>query len=346
MASTDDGHDVVLTSRIRLARNLRETPFPGWATASQRMAAFNKLTEATKTLPALKNGFSSELSSLDHHQKQLLVERHLISRELAARAEGCGVSISKNQSLSILFNEEDHLRLQYILPGLQLKRAWTTLNKIDSTLEALLPYAYDKKLGFLTSCPTNLGTGMRASAMLHLPGLALDGSMEQVFRAAEQLKLTIRGLYGEGTAPTGNLFQLSNQSTLGEREEAILERLKRVIQDLSRQERQARLRLYQNDPMSLADKVCKAYGILKFSVLLSSREAFEHISMLRLGATLGLVDQNTLPRLNELTLNIQPAHLHQTSINSSSERDQIRAAAVRRFMEDFPEPVINNPSPQ
>ena len=341
MASTDEGNDVVLTSRIRLARNLRDTPFPGWASTEQRSAIFQRLTESANTLSSLKNGFSTELSDLDQHEKQLLVERHLISRELAARSGGCGVSISKNQSLSILFNEEDHLRLQYILPGLQLKRAWTTLNKIDSELESRLSYAYDNRLGYLTSCPTNLGTGMRASAMLHLPGLVLDGAMEQVFRAADQLKLTIRGLYGEGTAPTGNLFQLSNQSTLGEKEELILERLKRVVQDIAKQEFNARQRILKNDPTAIADKVCKAYGILKYSMLMPSHEAFEHISILRLGTTLGLLEQTVLPKLNELTLNIQPAHLQPSNTEQAFERDQIRASVIRRFMENVPEPSIN-----
>lgn len=344
MASTDDGHDVVLTSRVRLARNLRDIPFPGWATTEQRTTTYKKLREATRSLPSLRNSFSSELCELDQREKQLLVERHLISRELAARSEGCGVAISKNQSLSILFNEEDHLRLQFILPGLQLKRAWFSLNKIDSTLEARLPYAYDNRLGYLTSCPTNLGTGMRASAMLHLPGLVLDGAMEQVFRAAEQLHLTIRGLYGEGTAPMGNLFQLSNQSTLGEGEELILDRLKRIIQSIFKQECNARQRLFKGDPLVITDKICKAYGIMKFSTLLSSQEAFEQISMLRMGATLGLIDKGALPKLNTLILNIQPAHLHSGPTKSLLDKDHIRAAAIRQFMEDIPEPNINNPS--
>ena len=214
MVESRDEHDIVLTSRIRLARNLTATPFPGWATRQQREETLKLTSGEARQIPVMKGGYYAELSGLTQQQKQLLVERHLISRELAARSEGCAVLISRSQNASILFNEEDHLRLQYILPGIQLKKAWGAISKIDSELEARLPYAYNTRLGYLTACPTNLGTGMRASVMMHLPGLVISEQMQQVVQAAVQLNITVRGLYGEGTEATGNLFQISNQSTL------------------------------------------------------------------------------------------------------------------------------------
>ncbi|MEG0334023.1 MAG: protein arginine kinase [Akkermansia sp.] len=340
MTSLHDDQDIILTSRIRLARNLGNTPFPGWAKQKERHLLCQALSYTASSLPQLRDSFIAELSSLNHHQKQLLVERHLISRELAARSEGSGVAISKSQSLSILFNEEDHLRLQYILPGLQLQKAWVALNKVDSSLEKKIPipYAYNARLGYLTSCPTNLGTGMRASVMLHIPGLVLNGAIEQVFKAAEELNLTIRGLYGEGTESMGNLFQISNQSTLGEREEVILDRLKRVVTDIAKQEKNARINFYQNDHQQLTDRICKAYALLKHSILQSSKEALEQISMLRLGASLGIIEKTAQSELYAIILKIQPAHLNPTDASSRVERETRRATIIRELMEKIPEP--------
>lgn len=233
MVESRDEHDIVLTSRIRLARNLTATPFPGWATRQQREETLKLTSGEARQIPVMKGGYYAELSGLTQQQKQLLVERHLISRELAARSEGCAVLISRSQNASILFNEEDHLRLQYILPGIQLKKAWGAISKIDSELEARLPYAYNTRLGYITACPTNLGTGMRASVMMHLPGLVISEQMQQVVQAAAQLNITVRGLYGEGTEATGNLFQISNQSTLGDSEDQIVERMTRFTSDLA-----------------------------------------------------------------------------------------------------------------
>lgn len=201
MVESRDEHDIVLTSRIRLARNLTATPFPGWATRQQREETLKLTSGEARQIPVMKGGYYAELSGLTQQQKQLLVERHLISRELAARSEGCAVLISRSQNASILFNEEDHLRLQYILPGIQLKKAWGAISKIDSELEARLPYAYNTRLGYITACPTNLGTGMRASVMMHLPGLVISEQMQQVVQAAAQLNITVRGLYGKGRKP-------------------------------------------------------------------------------------------------------------------------------------------------
>ena len=258
---------------------------------AEQAAAQSQLDSIQSRIDELnsKKGQSEEyLSELNQQQKQLLVERHLISRELAARSEGCAVLISRNQNASILFNEEDHLRLQYILPGIQLKKAWNAVSKIDSGLEAKLPYAYNTRLGYLTACPTNLGTGMRASVMMHLPGLVISEQMQQVVQAAVQLNITVRGLYGEGTEATGNLFQISNQSTLGDSEEQIVERMTRFTSDLAHQEWNARRKLLQSASLQVKDRVSRAYGLLTNATLLSTQEALGLLSFLRMGASLDI----------------------------------------------------------
>lgn len=337
------GDDIILTSRIRLARNLRGASFPGWAKRQDRLTLYGSIMEALSSLPGLKGGFLMDLSDLSQIQKQILVERHLISRGLAARSEGCGVAISGNKSLSVMVNEEDHLRMQYILPGQQLKKAWSSIDKIDTDMEEKVPYAYDERMGYLTACPTNLGTGMRASAMLHLPGLALLGYMEQVVKAAQTLDLTVRGIYGEGTQGLGNLFQVSNQRTLGVSEKDILEKLRRIITDIAKQEKNARNKLYQENFIVLANRVARSYGILKYCVNISNQEALEHISMLRLGSSLGLFKKNIQNDLSELILNTQTAHLqYPAQIGESIPyvNDIRRADIIQTRFKTIPEPTI------
>ena len=321
MVESRDEHDIVLTSRIRLARNLTATPFPGWATRQQREETLKLTSGEARQIPVMKGGYYAELSGLTQQQKQLLVERHLISRELAARSEGCAVLISRSQNASILFNEEDHLRLQYILPGIQLKKAWGAISKIDSELEARLPYAYNTRLGYLTACPTNLGTGMRASVMMHLPGLVISEQMQQVVQAAVQLNITVRGLYGEGTEATGDS------------EDQIVERMTRFTSDLAHQEWNARRRLLQASSLQVKDRVSRAYGLLTNATLLSTQEALALLSFLRMGASLDIFSHQALKNVNKTILNIQPAHLARLSTTDQTtpeDRDQIRADIIRK----------------
>lgn len=343
MVSSPDKQDIVLTSRIRLARNLKDTPFPGWAKRDERAAVFERTMGAAKSLETLKANYAVEFRDLNQLQKQILVERHLVSRDLAARSEGCGVVVSSNKSVSIMLNEEDHLRLQYILPGEQLNKAWTAINRIDNELEARLPYAFHPSLGYLTACPTNLGTGMRASAMLHLPGLMLSGHMEQVVKASHELNLTVRGIYGEGTQGLGHLFQISNQMTLGEKEEDIISRLRRVIADIARQEKNARLKLYSENKALISDRIVRAYGAMKYSLLMPPKEALEHISMLRLGVVLGFFDHGVLSEFNQLVLEIQSAHLQYNACGKRKcpeVNDARRADVIRLRFQTIPEPSI------
>lgn len=340
MIGSDDEDSAVITSRIRLARNLRGHAFPGWAKKSERAAALEIMRPAVEDLPPMKDAFSRELGELSSVQKQVLVERHLISREHAARTDGSGAVIERRQSLSIMLNEEDHLRMQSIRPGLRLTEAYKTLNELDSELEQKLEYAFDPTLGYLTTCPTNLGTGMRASAMLHLPALVLSDQIGQVLQAVNKIGLAVRGLYGEGTESLGNLYQISNQSTLGESEETIISRLERVISQVASHERNAREKLMEDDPEMVADKIGRAYGVLRHAFLIDSKEALNHLSLLRLGGNLDFFTKETVNLCDALLMDIQQAHLqlHAGKKLSPEQRDSIRAEIIRCRLQSLDSP--------
>lgn len=333
-------HGAVLTSRIRLARNLRRHPFPGWAKRDQRAAALDLMRPAVESLPAMKGAFSHELGDLTSVQKQVLVERHLISREHAARGDGSAAVIERRQTFSLMLNEEDHLRMQAIRPGLQLTAAFNALSELDTELEESLEFAFDPTLGYLTTCPTNIGTGLRASAMLHLPGLVLSDQIGQVLQAVNKIGLAVRGLYGEGTESLGNLYQISNQSTLGESEETIIRRLERVISQVSNHEQNAREKLLEDDPEMVSDKIGRAYGVLRYAHIIDSKEALNHLSLLRLGGTLGFFPPETVMLCDTLLMDIQPAHLqlHSGRKLSPEERDAIRAEIVRSRLQSLESP--------
>ena len=339
-------HGAVLTSRIRLARNLRHHPFPGWAKRDQRAAALDLMRPAVDALPAMKGAFSHELGDLTSVQKQVLVERHLISREHAARGDGSAAVIERRQTLSLMLNEEDHLRMQAIRPGLQLTAAFNALSELDTALEESLEFAFDPTLGYLTTCPTNLGTGLRASAMLHLPALVLSDQIGQVLQAVNKIGLAVRGLYGEGTESLGNLYQISNQSTLGESEETIIRRLERVISQVSNHEQNAREKLFEDDPEMVSDKIGRAYGVLRYAHVINSKEALNHLSLLRLGGTLGFFPPETVTLCDTLLMDIPPAHLqlHSGRKLSPEERDSIRAEIVRarlQFLESPDKDIVD-----
>ncbi len=341
---TGEGADtsIVLTSRIRLARNLRGEPFPGWAKKDQRRHALGLLRPAVEELSCMKDAFSQELDDLSSVQKQVMVERHLISREHAARGEGSAAVIERRQSIAIMINEEDHLRMQAIRPGMQLSAAYEALSAVDDQIGEAVNFAFDHDLGFLTTCPTNLGTGMRASAMLHLPALVLSDQIGQVLQAVNKIGLAVRGLYGEGTESLGNLFQISNQSTLGESEETILRRLERVISQVATHERNARGKLMDDDPDMVRDKIGRAYGAMRYAWVIDSKEALTHLSLLRLGGDLGFFPPETVRLCDELLLDIQPAHLqlHSGRKLSPEERDAIRAEIIRTRLQTLQPPDI------
>lgn len=346
MTGAEGDRGAVLTSRIRLARNLRRQPFPGWAKRDQRAAALDLLRPAVEALPVMKDAFSQELVDLSPVQKQVLVERHLISREHAARGEGSAAVIERRQTFSLMLNEEDHLRMQSIRPGLQLTAAFEALSAVDTELEKSLEFAFDPMLGYLTACPTNLGTGLRASAMLHLPGLVLSDKIGQVLQGVNKIGLAVRGLYGEGTESLGNLYQISNQSTLGESEDTIIRRLERVIAEVANHERNAREKLLEDDPEMVADKIGRAYGVLRHAHIIDSKEALNHLSLLRLGGSLEFFPAETVRLCDLLLMDIQPAHLqmHSGRKLSPEERDSLRAEIVRSRLLSLESPDIHNHS--
>lgn len=343
MTGHNAGTSVVLTSRVRLARNIAGAPYPGWARKTQRQEVMALIHDQVAGLPQMKNGFAHELSDLDSLQKQVLVERHLISREQAARNEGSAAVVNRKQSLSLMINEEDHLRIQAIQPSLNLDQAYRLARKIDQGLEDQLTFAFDSKWGYLTACPTNLGTGMRASAMLHLPGLVLTDQIGQVLKGIGKLGLAVRGLYGEGTESLGNLYQISNQSTLGESEEEILKRLTKVIADVSRYEMQARQRLAKKDPVMLQDRVGRATGTLTYARIITSKEALNHLSMLRLGADLEILPASLQESCDRLFMETQPAHLQWAAGRKlePDARDVLRAQMIRDQLHSELPPAID-----
>lgn len=337
--------DVVMTSRVRLARNLRGNPFPGFSQEKQRIDMLANVRPIIEALPEMKDGFSEDYKDTSKIKKQVLVERHLVSREHAARSNGCGVVVDRKQSISIMINEEDHFRIQGIRPGLNLRSAYDLVDRIDTEMEAQMPYAFDDKLGYLTACPTNLGTGMRASVMLHLPGLVLTDQINQVVKAVGKIGLAVRGLYGEGTEALGNLFQISNQHTLGEKESEIIGQIEKVIEGVVRSETTARTKLLEDQTIMLRDQVGRAYAILRNAFVLSSKEALNWLSMLRLGADLDLVPDCDRSLLDMLLLEIQPAHLQLAAGRelSPEDRDVLRAEITRTRLHSLQGPTTVPP---
>jgi protein arginine kinase len=328
---------------VRLARNLRNRPFPGWAKKAERNSILELIRSHVESLPEMQESFSESLQDLSALDRQVLVERHLISREHAAKGGGSAVVVNRRQTVSIMINEEDHLRMQSIRSGLQLKQAFKLVDKIDSALESKLDFAFDPRLGYLTACPTNVGTGMRASAMLHLPGLVLSELINQVIQAVSKIGLAVRGLYGEGTEAMGNLFQISNQTTLGEKEDEIINRLSKVIETIIEKEHDARQILLQKKPNTLCDQIGRAYGVLTYAYAMPSKEALNLLSVIKLGMDLGAFPEDQRLQIDELFIETQPAHLQKSSQQklNAEERDHLRAQIIRERLKVFPKPDIS-----
>ena len=336
-------HQIVISSRVRLARNVRNRAFPGWAKKAERTAVLELIKPRVEELPEMEDSFSELLQDLTPLEKQVLVERHLISREHAAKSAGSAIIMNRRQTLSVMVNEEDHLRMQAIRSGLQLKQAFKLVDKIDTALETRLDFAYDHRLGYLTACPTNVGTGMRASAMLHLPGLVLSELINQVIQAVSKIGLAVRGLYGEGTEAMGNLFQISNQTTLGEKEDEIIARLSKVIETIIEKEHDARQVLIQKKSNTLWDQIGRAYGVLTYAHAMTSKEALNLLSIIKLGVDLGAFPEDRRLPIEELFIDTQPAHLQKSSQQklNAEERDHLRARIIRERLKVFPKPDIS-----
>jgi len=298
-------------------------------------------------LPEMQDSFSELLQDLSALEKQVLVERHLISREHAAKSAGSGLVLNREETLCVMINEEDHLRMQALRPGLQLKQAWTAIDQADSQLEKKLEFAFSPEWGYLTACPTNIGTGIRVSAMLHLPGLVLAEQINPIIQSVNKLGLAVRGLYGEGTEALGNVFQVSNQMTLGESESAIVERLEKVLAQIIEHEENARANLLEKKPKMVYNHIGRAYGILANAHSISSKETMNLLSLMRLGVDVGLFPGVDRALVDELFILTQPAHLQKqhTEKLSAEERDLLRADMVRERLRPVSRP-IGKPPPQ
>lgn len=331
---------IVMSSRVRLARNLQGFSFPGWAKKPERVKSCEQTSSAVQALPQMQDSLVVGMETLSALDKQVLVERHLISREHAAKGAGSGLVLSRDQSLSVMINEEDHLRMQCVLPGLQLDQAWQAIDAVDTAIEGRLEYAFSPQLGYLTACPTNIGTGIRVSAMLHLPALVLGEQINQIIQAVNKLGLAVRGLYGEGTEALGNVFQVSNQMTLGDSEEELLERLSKVVAQVIEHESDARALLLEKKPKSVHNHVGRAYGILSNAHSMPSKEAINLLSLFRLGIDLGLFADTPRALTDELFLIVQPAHLQLFSKGklNPEQRDFLRADLIRERLLNVPRP--------
>ncbi len=339
---------IVVSSRVRLARNLKGHAFPGWAKKTERLQILETIKPRVEELAEMTDAFSVYSQDLTALEKQVLVERHLISREHAAKGMGSAVVMNRKQTLSIMINEEDHLRMQAIRSGLQLKSVFKMIEKVDSALEEKLDFAFHGQLGYLTACPTNVGTAMRASAMVHLPALVLSEQINQVIQAVNKIGLAVRGLYGEGTEALGNFFQVSNQTTLGEKEEEIIQRLHKVIEQIIEHEQNARQMLLQKKPNTLLDHVGRGYGILLHAYSMSSKEALNLLSFIKLGIDLSFFPEECRQPIDELFIETQPAHLQKGSPQklAADERDFLRAQLIRSKLMKFPRPDVGRATPQ
>lgn len=332
MSGTGPDSDVVLSTRVRLARNLDNTMFSTVFGLEEAQRIVEEIQEASAETLALELLKMEDLSPL---QKRVLVEKHLISPFLAEASLYGAAFISEQEDVSIMVNEEDHLRIQCLSSGLQLQETLNKANRIDDVIEEKVQYAFDEKKGYLTACPTNMGTGLRASVMIHLPGLVITRQMNRIIPAISQLGLVVRGIYGEGSEALGNIFQISNQLTLGKSEEDIINDLDSVVHELMSREQSARDALMQTSPVRLEDRIYRSYGILSNSRIIETAEAFQCLSDVRLGIDLGYIHDISKSILNELMILTQPGFLQQYAGGPlrAEERDIRRAALIRERFE-------------
>jgi protein arginine kinase len=331
LKSTGPNSDIVISSRLRLARNLDKLPFPNRANKNKSEQILNTIEEAMPKVDYLKPTTIFKLADLDNVDKQFLVERHLMSIEHARKSDHKATAIDNEEIISIMINEEDHIRLQVMQSGFNLFEAWNIISMIDDGLSKELPFAYSAEWGYLTACPTNTGTGMRGSVMLHLPALVMTRQIDRVLAAIAKLSFATRGLYGEGTQASGNFFQISNQVSLGPSEDEIIQNINGIIRQIIEQENQARKLMLSKNRAILEDRINRSLGILKNAHIISSQETIELLSMVRLGNDLGILKDIDRRVINELFIIIQPAHLQKIENKklSSEERDVKRAELIR-----------------
>lgn len=334
MSGSGVDSDIALSSRIRLARNLCGLPFPNRASGEQLAAVTAQLRGAVNALRSADNHnyMYIEIDKLSVLERNILVEKHIVSPHYVEHPENRALIVRDDAAVSIMINEEDHLRIQCMKAGLNLSDALFMANQVDDTIESKHDFAFNEQMGYLTACPTNLGTGLRASVMVHLPALVLTRQINRIFNASTQLGLTVRGLYGEGTEAYGNIFQISNQLTLGYTEQGIIDNLKSVTQQIVDQERTARDYLLRQSADVLVDRLWRSYGTLSYARSISGQEALSLISEVRLGIDLNIIDEVPANIFNELLVTTRPNYLQKLAARSGcqeAERDKLRAQVIR-----------------
>lgn len=329
---TGKDSDVILSSRVRLARNIKGIPFPERADIDSQQ----KVIDICKT--AVSDSETDltfiDIGAMKDFEKQAIAEQHIISPQMMDDKIKRGLLLSSDSSKSVLINEEDHLRIQCMAPGFDLARCFENANIIDDVIEQSADYAFDSHLGYLTCCPTNLGTGMRASVMVHLPALTMSGNINNIIDSLSQLGMTVRGIFGEGSKATGNIYQISNQMTLGESEENIIERFEQIITEVVEKERELRRRIYEADRYRIEDKLMRSYGILTNAVVMTSSEAMARLSDVRFGVELGIITSVDLQKLNKVMYEILPANIVKNfNITDAGERDLKRAEIIKEILQ-------------
>lgn len=328
--------DVVLSSRIRLARNFRNYPFPHKSTAEQQKKIVEETKKAIFTGNESMSGFFRyvDFSLLDAIDKAVLVEKHIVSKELVESGRYCGLILSQDEQISVMINEEDHLRIQCLAPGMQLTKAWEVCDNLENLLSESIDFAWDENIGYLTSCPTNIGTAIRASVMMHLPALTMTGYIKPALEAVGKLGMAVRGLYGENTEASGDFYQFSNQITLGKNEEDIILSIKNITMQIIEQERALRQELFKQNRYKLEDRIFRSFGILKHARIIDTGETLKRLSDLRLGINMGILNDIDITDINKIMLQVQPGGLQKTRGRplNPEERDIFRAELVRELL--------------
>ncbi|MEW6235333.1 MAG: protein arginine kinase [Candidatus Omnitrophota bacterium] len=330
----DVSNALVVSSRVRLARNIEDYPFSQWASSSDLKRIADEVKESIQSSPQLHELELFDIEELESLDRHFLAERYMISRELVKSGLERYVAIHPRQTASVMINEEDHIRMQVLSAGSNLRQTWERIDSYDDELENRLSYSFSNSLGYLTACPTNVGTGIRCSVMIHLPALVMSRRIEKVLNAVTQMGLTVRGLSGEGSEIVGNLFQVSNQWTLGIGEEETIDKIEKILKHIIEQEQKAESRMMEEKSTSVEDKVWRAYAVLSQARVLSSNEAIELLSLIRLGRSLGILERPSYESINEAIIWMRPAHL-QKSVGkslSAGERDEVRAGQVREWI--------------
>jgi len=335
LETTGPFSDVIMSTRIRLARDLYKVPFPGWGKKEELQMVRDKVFSAAAPSEYLKDAFFIKMSELPENDRDLLVERHLISKDLLNNIDAGGIILTKNEEISIMVNEEDHIRIQVFAPGFNLDDLYGKIDKIDDDLEAKLDYGYSSIWGYDTACITNAGTGLRVSCLFHLPALIISKKIPELIKAVSQFGLTVRGLYGEGTDALGAFFQISNQISLGISEKEIIEKVHNISSQIVNYERLERKNILQKDGSAFEDAIMRSLGILTFARKISTQEAYDRLSSVKLGIDIGLITDIAIEKIRKLLVIVQPAHLQKINgaeFKNVEERDVFRAQIIRKVL--------------